>query len=324
MADTYTTSIRLRQPQVGADTDAWGGFINTDLTLIDSAINGKATVSLTGLSTYTLTANNGAADEAREAVYSFTGSLSGNCTVTLPAVSKMVWAVNSTTGSHNVILTTGGGTTATVRPDGNWYLIYCDGTNVTFEGIALQSISVAGNATIAGNASVGGNLTVAGAATVVGALNALTLSTFGDVSIGGNLHLSNNATVSGALNVVGNETVAGDLHVTGNAFAANGTTSTQLVNFSQFPVVTGTTGTTTLPNGLIMKWGTGATSSGTGTVSFGVAFPTSCDNAQVTATGASGTLVYSPLAIATLSASGFAVFGKSGETIGFDWFAIGH
>ena len=107
MADTYTTSLRLQQPTVGADSNTWGTILNTDWTLVDNAIAGLASVSLTGLTTYTLTANNGASDQARNAVYDFTGSLSAGCLVTLPAVSKLVWAIDATTGGQTVTLTPG-------------------------------------------------------------------------------------------------------------------------------------------------------------------------------------------------------------------------
>ena len=63
MTDTYTTSLRLQQPTVGADANTWGTILNTDWSLVDTAIAGAATVSLTGLTTYTLTTNNGAADQ---------------------------------------------------------------------------------------------------------------------------------------------------------------------------------------------------------------------------------------------------------------------
>ena len=143
MADTYTTSLRLQQPTVGADSNTWGTILNTDWTLVDNAIAGLASVSLTGLTTYTLTANNGASDQARNAVYDFTGSLSAGCLVTLPAVSKLVWAIDATTGGQTVTLTTGlGGSTLTL-PKSLWTFVYCDGYNVFSPVIASNGSQVA-------------------------------------------------------------------------------------------------------------------------------------------------------------------------------------
>src|SRR6185437_17146909 len=111
MADTFTSTLRLQQPTVGADAATWGGYLNTDLVLIDNAINGVAAINIAGLATYSLTVANGAVDQARNLVYNFTGALSANCTVTLPPNAKFGYAINSTTGGHTVILTTGlGGT----------------------------------------------------------------------------------------------------------------------------------------------------------------------------------------------------------------------
>lgn len=50
MANTYTTRLNLTKPEVGADTNAWGGHLNANLDTIDSNI-----VSLSIATTQTMT-----------------------------------------------------------------------------------------------------------------------------------------------------------------------------------------------------------------------------------------------------------------------------
>ena len=108
MASTYSTSLRIQLIATGDQPGVWGNTTNTNLgTLIEQAITGYLSISVAGLTTYTLTSLNGVSDQARNAVLSFTGTLTGDCTVTAPAVQKTYIINNSTTGNHNIIITTG-------------------------------------------------------------------------------------------------------------------------------------------------------------------------------------------------------------------------
>jgi hypothetical protein len=149
---TYTSILRLGAPTVSSDAGTWPVTLNTDMTLIEQSITGdngylggSGGISIAGLTTYTLTSNNGSVDQARQLLYPFVGALGADCTVTLPASVKVGWCLNATTGSKNVILTTGSGTTLTVG-GGSWVFFYCDGTNVGtpavgFGGITALSLS---------------------------------------------------------------------------------------------------------------------------------------------------------------------------------------
>jgi|SRR5271166_5398512 len=131
---TYTNFLKYTQPQVGgpADIGTWGNELNTDLQLIENVAIGVPGIAIGGLTTYTLSVNNGATDDYKAAIWKFTGALSGTCTVTIPSNIRPFAVVNATTGGFNVILTTGSGSTFTVAPNSNTYFGFCDGTNTTW------------------------------------------------------------------------------------------------------------------------------------------------------------------------------------------------
>jgi hypothetical protein len=198
MATTYTSSNRLADltPFDPTIQNNWGTPNSENMVLVDSALDGLSQVSIAGLSTYSLTTNSGAPDQARERMQSFTGALTGACTVTLPNVQKWGYAQNATTGGQNVVLSAGGSTTLTIPPDGLWYLYWTDG-NANASGLSLGMTS--GNAT--GNFAVGGNLSVGGTTVLTGALTAPTIS--GPVAFGSTIGLPNNTalTMADTLNV---------------------------------------------------------------------------------------------------------------------------
>jgi len=150
MTDPVTGTIRLTQPTVGGDAGSWGTILNSNLAYTDTAINGITSISLTS-NTYTLEATGDSGDQARSEWYSFTGSPGANCTVTLPANTKVGIASNGVTGGYSVIMTTGSGTTVSID-NGSTVMFYCDGTNVKLvpwgSPGTLPALSVSGATTL--------------------------------------------------------------------------------------------------------------------------------------------------------------------------------
>jgi len=135
MPSSYTPNLRLVLPVQGELTGNWGTTVNNGLTsLVDAAIAGTATVSMTDAN-YTLTAVNEAADEARQMFIRLTGTLSTTRNVICPAVSKLYFVSNETTGGFGINFKTAAGT-GVVVPNGARMMLYCNGTNVV-EGITL-------------------------------------------------------------------------------------------------------------------------------------------------------------------------------------------
>jgi hypothetical protein len=168
MPSSYTPSLRLVLPVQGELTGNWGTTVNNGLTsLVDAAIAGTATVSMTDAN-YTLTAANEAADEARQMFIRLTGTLSTTRNVICPAVSKLYFVSNETTGGQSIVFKTAAGTGITV-PNGSRVSLCCDGTNVVvaanrFEGNVTGDVS--GNAgTVTNGVYTTGNQTIGGVKT---------------------------------------------------------------------------------------------------------------------------------------------------------------
>jgi hypothetical protein len=129
MADSYTSSLRLSQPEVGADNGTWGTILNSGtIALIDDAIAGTVAVTMTDAD-YTLTNNNGSTDESRRMYLVVSGTLTTTRNVICPGASKLYFIKNSTTGGFAITLKRSSGTGVSI-PNGHSMLLFCDGTNV--------------------------------------------------------------------------------------------------------------------------------------------------------------------------------------------------
>lgn len=124
MPSSPSTRIRAELQAAGENLNTWGDTkLNAAFSRFDEAVAGRTAFSLSG--SKTLTATNYVADEARSMVLDVTGGTGG--TVTIPAVEKVYLVRNGSSGS--VIITTGGGTTATLA-SGEIRMVFCDATNV--------------------------------------------------------------------------------------------------------------------------------------------------------------------------------------------------
>jgi len=181
MSSTYSTSLRIQLITTGTEDEAWGQPTDNNLgTVIEQAITGVESVSLTGVSTYTLSTANAAADQSRNAVLVFTGTPTANCNVIAPSVSKVYIVSNQTTGGYNINIKTSGGNGVQVAAGGK-QLVYCNGADFS---VAVDVNNITGNLAVSGGETLGGNLS-ATTVTVNGGL----------VSNSGNITMTSNSNV---------------------------------------------------------------------------------------------------------------------------------
>lgn len=92
-------------------------------------------INVPGTGTYTLIGS-----ELNRIAYRFTGALTGNRTIVIPATVQQYWVDNQTTGAYTLTISPSGGGTSFNVGQGERVILYCDGTDVL--NASTQGISV--------------------------------------------------------------------------------------------------------------------------------------------------------------------------------------
>lgn len=150
MPSTYTPNLRLELQATGENRSTWGIKANNDFSLIEAAITGYTSIAMADANV-TLTANNAATDQARNAVLKFTGSNTAIRNVVIPAVSKVYLINNATTGGFGINVKTASGVAYTVT-NGSTRVVYCDGTDCYSTLINVTAARLLGRMTTVGEA----------------------------------------------------------------------------------------------------------------------------------------------------------------------------
>lgn len=130
MTSSYTTRIRLEKQADGENANTWGLKLNQNvIDLVDEGIAGYETIALSGATS--LTAVNGTTDQSRNFGLKFTGTLSADTTVTIPAQEKIYFVRNDTSGDYNLFFKNAGGTAVTGPSQQLGAILATDGTSVT-------------------------------------------------------------------------------------------------------------------------------------------------------------------------------------------------
>jgi microcystin-dependent protein len=124
MPDPTTSNIVLAIPSHGSDVDTWDAPLNSNAGILDAIAGSVTSKSLTN-APVTLTTT-----ECRVSILRFSGTLTGNVTITLAAIIKSWICENTTTGAFTVTISGGSGNVVALPPGS--CQVYWDGTNVSF------------------------------------------------------------------------------------------------------------------------------------------------------------------------------------------------
>lgn len=138
MASTYSTDLSLELVATGEKAGLWGTITNTNLQILQSASSGYTTLTLTTGNTNLSLADGSDTANGKKFYIKLTGTLTGNCTVTMPATTtggnaNRVFIIQDatvrTTSNYTIGVLTTGQASATKVPVGSTLLLVSDGAN---------------------------------------------------------------------------------------------------------------------------------------------------------------------------------------------------
>lgn len=144
MVSAYSPSLRFVEQGTGDNAGTWSTVLNNGMIdLADFAIAGMTTINSTG-GNVTLTASNGAADQARAAIINVIGALVADVNLIAPSVTKVYLIANNTTNAFNVTINTDTPGAAITISQSTVQLVYSDGTN--FHALSTPAPALSGTA----------------------------------------------------------------------------------------------------------------------------------------------------------------------------------
>ena len=152
MSSTYT-DLGIELMITGANDGTWGTKTNTNLELVQQAIAGFESITLTSGGTKTLVMSNASISDARNMILKFaTITLASSSTVTIPdSIEKFyIFDCSAITNPTNLTIKTASGTGFTLD-QAKIYAAYADGTNLN--EVSLDTLGgTIGTASIADDA----------------------------------------------------------------------------------------------------------------------------------------------------------------------------
>jgi|DEB0MinimDraft_12_1074336.scaffolds.fasta_scaffold02466_5 cytoskeletal protein CcmA (bactofilin family) len=207
---TYVNDLRLTEITTGDEAGDWGDITNTNLELIAEAFSFGTEAITTNADTHTTTIADGSTDPGRSMFLKYTGTLDSACTITIGpnTVSKLWFIENGTSGSQNIIISSGSGANITIPP-GDTKVIYSDGGGSgaamvdAFASLSVVDLKVQDDLTVTDDLIVNGDIDLEGSIDVNGTANLDVVDIDGAVDMATTLTLAGNADFNGDLDVDG-------------------------------------------------------------------------------------------------------------------------
>ena len=229
MTSTYTSNLGIEKPATGDQSGTWGDTTNTNFDIVDRAIAGVGSITLSGTS-HTLTTTDGSLTDGMFRVLVLAGSPTGTNTITIsPNDQDKFYLVQNGSG-QSAVFSQGTGANVTI-PNGGADIIFADGAgsgaavssifanSLSFGKINLTSDTAAGDAAALGATGSEGLIL-----TGQGSTNDVTIKNDADQDVleiptgTQNVTVAGDFTAAGTLNVTG-DTSAGDSAAVGFAAA---------------------------------------------------------------------------------------------------------
>ena len=201
MASTYTANTGIEKIGSGEQAGTWGTTTNTNFDIIDDALNGVITLTISGNTT--LTSSDGTLSNGHHKVLLLSGTPSGAFNLTIDPNDQQKWYfINNATGQVATVKQGGGsGTTVTIN-NGTSAIVYADGSGSN-ANVGTISTDVIGDTSpqLGGNLDVNGKLIKFGDAGTAGTDDTLEFGASDDMQLyhdGTNSFLANK---TGALKI---------------------------------------------------------------------------------------------------------------------------
>jgi hypothetical protein len=220
MTSTYTSNLGIEKPATGDQSGTWGDTTNTNFDIVDRAIAGVGSITLSGTS-HTLTTTDGSLTDGMFRVLVLAGSPTGTNTITIsPNDQDKFYLVKNGSG-QTAVFSQGTGANVSI-PNGGADIIFADGAgsgaavssifanSLSFGKINLTSDTASGDAAALG-ATASEGLILTGQ----GSTNDVTIKNDADQDVleiptgTQNVTIAGDLTAAGTLNVTG-DTSAGD------------------------------------------------------------------------------------------------------------------